>query len=272
MNYRHIYHAGSIADVFKHSVLALLLSELHKKEKGLCYIDTHAGIGLYNFQDQRADRSPEYREGILKFLSKKSHPEVFEPYKRALNGFTVNTAMRTYPGSPMIALALKRSQDELILNELHPEDFQLLKRHFKGMSQTHLHHRDAYEFLPAVLPPKLRRALILIDPPYEKTNGKTSDYFELPDLLEKAIMRFPTGIYVLWYPIKQDEHLPMLKKLQKKIALPNFTAEFLIDAPSNGNKLIGSGMFIVNPPWQSQAKIELIRAHLNTIFAQDKNS
>lgn len=264
MNYRHIYHAGSFSDVFKHSILALLVKHLQKNEKGFAYIDTHAGIGCYDLNDPQVQRNPEYKFGIIPFLESKNIPDLFAPYLTVIKDFTINDQLTHYPGSPLVLAKLLRPQDEIILNELHPEDFQQLKQTMRKYKQSHLHHRDAYEFLPSILPPKLRRGLILIDPPFENV----AEFTHLKQLLNKAVQRFATGVYVLWYPIKRNEHESFIKAIRNQIELPSCQIELKVkDFNLETNQLTGCGLLVINPPWQTEEKMMQMRDCLSNLYS-----
>jgi 23S rRNA (adenine2030-N6)-methyltransferase len=265
MNYRHIYHAGSFSDVFKHSILALLVEHLQKNEKGFTYIDTHAGVGCYDLSNEEVKRSPEYQSGIARLLAEKNLPSLFESYLAIVKEYSANDELTHYPGSPLVVAKLLRPQDDMILNELHPDDFQQLKQTMRRYKQSHLHHRDAYEFLPSILPPKLRRGLILIDPPYENV----AEFTHLKQLLNKAVKRFATGVYVLWYPIKRNEHESFIKAIRNQVNLPSVQIELKIkDFNLETNQLTGCGLLVINPPWQTEEKMIQMRDCLSDLFHQ----
>ncbi|AIL13201.1 hypothetical protein IM40_06325 [Candidatus Paracaedimonas acanthamoebae] len=259
MNYRHIYHAGNFSDVVKHYVLTLLLQKLHEKEKAFSIIDTHAGIGVYNLQSQQALKTNEAQEGILKLLHSSQDRSFFEQYLKVIQkqktGF--------YPGSPVICRAFLRSQDRLWLSELHPEDFQSLTRYFDKDPQVKVLHQDGYTSLKALLPPREKRGFILIDPPFEERN----EFKTLVNGLRESYKRFATGIYMIWFPIKDLKPIKEFYAALKGLEIPKIlTVEFLRKPPITPEFLNGTGLIIVNPPWKIQEKIEPALERLLKIF------
>ncbi len=267
MNYRHLYHAGNFADVFKHIILVLLIESLQQKASGFCYIDAHGGRGLYDLTSEAAQKSKEFDNGIISLFHSTPTPTLVDTYLNIIRSFQDTDEITQYPGSPLIALALLGEQDSMILNEWHPEEYRELKALFFNTPHVHLHHRDAHEFLPAVLPPTPRRGLILIDPPYEKKE----EFDHLLLLLPKLLKRFSSGIYALWYPIKTQEHRRFLKKCQHALSVPYLTAEIVLsDDDSDEQRLIGCGMQILNPPWKIEEKIKLIGNYLWSLWSPEK--
>lgn len=267
MNYRHCYHAGNFADVVKHSVLGLLVEHLLKKPAPFCFIDTHAGAGAYDLQSEAALKTREAEAGVLRLLAHKPLPAVFTPYLQALAVVQEDSdTLRAYPGSPMIVNALRREQDTLILNELHPEEFEVLRHQFKPRSGVMLHQRDAYEFLPAVLPPKCGRGLILIDPPFEKAD----ELQQVETVLEKALQRFRHGIYVIWLPLTDKQpHFFMSARLKQILAeVPSLQLSFYAHEEEYKG-LIGTTMIIVNPPYRFAQQLEVLLPFLEEILADE---
>lgn len=260
MNYRHIYHAGNFADVFKHVVLCLILENLKSKGKPFCYIDTHAGLGLYDLTASEVSRSPEYQQGIAKLLNTATHSEELSHYLAIIHAFQKDNTLTHYPGSPLIATHFIGEQDKLILNEWHPQDFISLKRTMYEYPNTHCHHRDAYEFLPAILPPTPKRAVILIDPPYEKT----SEYDDIVNVLKKSLKRFETGIYMLWYPIVDDTHHKLVQRIKALTDKPVINYELLSTTKKTG--LLGSGVMVINPPWNVENNIKKALTKLQSLL------
>lgn len=257
MNYRHLYHAGSFADVIKHIVLTLLLQQFQKKETGFCFIDTHAGLGLYDLESDASQTTQEYLTGILRLESMANEiPEWLLPYWKIIHTMQPNNRISLYPGSPLIARDFLRPQDKMILNEKHEETYQELKNFFHRDPQVITHQRDAYEFLPAILPhDKYGRALVLIDPPFEKTTEQA----DLTTALAKALKRFNHGVFAIWFPLTEKiPHLELNKEL--KALLPsgkNLAFEFSIADPASVEKgLIGCAMLIINPPWQFREMLQ----------------
>ncbi len=256
MNYRHAYHAGSFADVLKHAVLALVVGHLRRKEAPFVVLDTHAGIGAYDLAGIEAGKTGEWQQGIGRVLAAATPPPALAPYLDAVRGLNPDGGLRWYPGSPVLARALLRLHDRLALVELHPEDHAGLRRRFAGDRAVGIHHMDGYVALKALLPPPERRGCVLIDPPFEaKDEGA-----RLCRGLAEALRRWPTGTILVWYPIKARS---VVDRLHADIAMlappPTLVAELLLRSADDPFRLNGSGMLVVNPPWQlDQALAELL--------------
>ena len=255
MNYRHGFHAGNFADVAKHSLLALLLEALNRKPAPWHYFDTHAGAGVYDLSADDARRGGEAREGILKLWPARGGlPVAVEQLcaaVAALNpGLMPGQLPRLYPGSPRLAADLARESDRLTLAELQPEEARRLKAEFQRDKRTAVHCRDGYEMLRALAPPPERRGLALLDPPYESA----AEFERLAEALAACHARWPAGIYALWYPIKDEPaRKRFLRGLERsgmrRILLTEFRLATAADA------LAGSGLLVVNPPWQSEGEM-----------------
>jgi len=247
MNYRHAYHAGNFADVIKHAALTLVLDHLRKKETPFCVVDTHAGIGCYDLKSGEAEKTGEFAEGIGRLLAGDPLPSSLDGYLAAIQAVNPDwPTLRFYPGSPRIARALLRPDDRLALVELHPEDARALKYEFAGDPQVGVHANDAYTALKALLPPKERRGLVLIDPPFEVTD----EFQRIAKGLQQALRRWPTGIYGLWYPIKAPEPIERFLGEITALGRPCFTAELYRHAPNDPARLNGCGLLLLNPPWK----------------------
>lgn len=250
MNYRHEYHAGSFADVMKHCVLIALMEALQRKEAPFCLIDTHAGCGAYNLRSTEAQKTAEHESGVSEFAKISGLPPLLERYLALVQEDNALDwpKISHYPGSPSFMARFRRAQDRLILNELHPKAFAELKLNFGKTQGIHLHQRDAYEFLPAILPPAEKRGLVLIDPPYEKTD----EFKTIFHLLEEANRKCSTGTYAIWFPITDTSYVTFYEKL-KKSGIPKILAlHWIRDKAALGyaRGLLGTGMIIVNPPWR----------------------
>lgn len=246
MNYRHAFHAGNFADVFKHAVLTLLLEHLRRKETPFAVFDVHAGVGLYDLWGDAAGKTGEWREGIERFLAEPPPPELAD-YAAAVREVNGPDELRFYPGSPLLVRRAMRPGDRLVLVELHPDDIGPLKRNFSGDPAVAVHHRDAYEALKGLLPPPERRGLVLIDPPFEVKD----EFTRIERSLARSLQRWPGGIYGVWYPIK--DRPPVAAFHQALAALPAkgvLIAEMLIHAEDYPARLNGCGLAILNPPWQ----------------------
>ena len=201
MNYRHAYHAGNFADVVKHAALSRLVEYLKLKDKAFRVVDTHAGIGLYDLSSEEAQKTGEWLDGIGRLLEAKLSPDaqaLLAPYLEAVKSANPEGGVENYPGSPLIVRHLLRPQDRLSAIELHPKDFQRLKALFAGDFQVRAIELDGWLALGAHLPPKEKRGLVLVDPPFEQEG----EFDRLVDGLVRAHRRWPGGIYALWYPIK----------------------------------------------------------------------
>jgi 23S rRNA (adenine2030-N6)-methyltransferase len=255
MNYRHIYHAGNRCDVIKHAALALLIGSLRGKEAGFCVLDTHAGTGLYDLQDAHALKTGEAQNGVLKLLAAKPLPELESYYSvlQKLNPEWKNeTGFRFYPGSPLLAYHLLRPQDRLIACELHEEDARELQRHLRHHKEAQVHHRDGYESLCAFLPPHEKRGLVLIDPPYEETN----EFDRLIAAMTDAHKRWPQGIFMIWYPVKERPAIWRFHEALAATGIPKqLCAEFVYEEEVRADRLNGCGLIIINPPWQTDEKL-----------------
>lgn len=244
MNYRHAYHAGNFADVVKHATLALVLDHLNRKDGGWLYLDTHAGIGAYDLGSVQAEKTGEWRAGIGRVLDADAPPAALSLYLDLVRG---QTAANRYPGSPLVARAFARPQDRLALCELHPEDAATLKRLFAADKRVGVHHMDGYAAFKALLPPPERRGVVLIDPPFE-----VKDEFErVRKGMAAAMKRWPSGHYLIWYPIKAREPVARFHADLAMLGVPKtLAAEVTIRAGDDPKTLNGCGLAIVNPPWK----------------------
>lgn len=255
MNYRHIYHAGNFADVVKHLTLVALLEQLQRKPQPFCYLDTHAGLGEYSLESEQARKTLEYVNGVGRLLQARNLPAEIEHYLALVRARNPAGALQRYPGSPALARALLRPQDRAVLMELHPEDAAVLKTRFRGDDQVAVHHMDGYHGLKAFLPPAERRGLVLIDPPFEVTD----EFERMVEGLRQAHRRWPTGVYALWYPVKDRRgvwhfHQDLKKSGIRKILL----AELCLYPEDDPERFNGCGMVIVNPPWQLDSRLAVL--------------
>jgi 23S rRNA (adenine2030-N6)-methyltransferase len=266
MNYRHAYHAGNFADVVKHATLSLIIEHLKLKPAPFRVIDTHAGIGRYDLNATESEKTGEWRLGIGRLLSEPLPDPIAEmlaPYLAAVMadnpGRHLETigrdGLRTYPGSPMIARHLLREQDAMVVNELHPEDHAVLAQVFARDRQTKVMGIDGWNALKSLLPPKERRGVILIDPPFEESG----ELIRLIKALGDAHRRFATGTYVLWYPIKDQRPVFAFKREVAELGLTKLLEiELLVRRPNGGESLIGCGMIVLNPPFSLKAKLDVL--------------
>ncbi len=261
MNYRHIYHAGNVCDVVKHAVLTCALERLRAKETPFAVVDTHAGCGLYDLNDPRAQKTREHEEGIGRLLRQTPEPEI-EAYANIVKSLGADGLC--YPGSPMLTRAMLRGQDRLIACELHPEDSQELKRLFHNDKQVHVHRRDGYEALGALLPPKEKRGLVLIDPPFESTD----EFERLQEALATCAHKWPQACVMVWYPVKERPAVWRFHESLAALKLPClFYAEFLFNDETRHDRLNGSGLILANAPWQFDNAITRIFTALHDALA-----
>ncbi|EKV29173.1 Protein involved in catabolism of external DNA [Caenispirillum salinarum AK4] len=247
MNYRHIYHAGNFADVFKHALLALVVDYLTRKDKPFFVLDTHAGLGAYDLSADEAQRTGEWRDGIGRILAEPDPPEALRPYLGAVRALDPDGGMARYPGSPRIARHFMRPGDRLMASELHPEDAAVLKSVFARDRQTKVLELDGYTALKANVPPKERRGLVLMDPPFEQPD----EFSAMVRALTAAYRKWPTGIYGLWYPVKGGGVVPAFHGELATAGLGDVLVAEMTVMPvdETTNRLNGTGMVLINPPW-----------------------
>ncbi|MEF2070957.1 23S rRNA (adenine(2030)-N(6))-methyltransferase RlmJ [Consotaella aegiceratis] len=258
LNYRHAFHAGSFADVVKHALLVRLALYLQRKDKPFRVFDTHAGIGLYDLAGDEAVRGGEHREGIERLLaSPAADTPLLADYVGLVRQIRSDHGASAYPGSPLLLRRLLRRQDRLSAYELHPRDAETLASLFRGDIQVKTFHLDGWLALGAHLPPKERRGLVLIDPPFEQ-----ADEIERAVAgLAKAYRRWPGGTYALWYPIKRRTERERLHALLRETGIANIlAAEFQREPFGDEIRMTGSGLVVVNPPYTfSQEAGEIIQ-------------
>jgi 23S rRNA (adenine2030-N6)-methyltransferase len=257
MNYRHAFHAGNFADVMKHALFARILAYLQRKEAPIRVIDTHAGVGLYDLRSEEAARTREAEAGIGR-LDAPLAPEaeaLLRPYRTVLEAVRGRFGGSAYPGSPAILREMLRPQDRGILVELHPEDGAALAARYHAAANLKVLQRDGWTALSALIPPRERRGLVLIDPPYEEPG----EIERLGRKLAGAVRKWPTGLYAAWYPIK-DLAGPeaMVRRLAAESPRPGLRLELLVDDPQVPDRLNGSGLIVVNPPWPLQGEAEIL--------------
>jgi 23S rRNA (adenine2030-N6)-methyltransferase len=245
LSYRHGFHAGNFADVFKHALLTQLLLAMQRKDKGFLYLDTHAGAGRYDLHSDYAQKLKEYESGIGLLWQADDLPAGLKPYRDAVAAMNRGPGLRFYPGSPALALALGRPQDQLIFCELHPTDSEALRRFCPKQRGLRVERRDGLQALKAFLPPLLGRGLVHIDPPYERDQ----EYRQLPELLQMARKRFPAGVFALWYPLLSSRESQRLGERMAATGMRNIQRfELWRQVPGPG--LYGCGMLVFNPPWR----------------------
>jgi 23S rRNA (adenine2030-N6)-methyltransferase len=266
LSYRHAFHAGNHADVLKHSIEMLLLGYLAQKDKPFWFIDSHAGAGCYELDKGYATQNAEYDSGIARLWDRNDLPAPLAEYVTLVKHFNPDGHLKLYPGSPLVALELLREQDRMRLFELHPTDNDILQENFAGHgSQVLIQTADGFSALKALLPPPPRRALILIDPPYEDKQ----DYQRIISALRDGLKRFASGIYAVWYPQLQRAEARQLPGQLKRLPVKSWlNVSLSVQAPSeDGFGMHGSGMFIINPPWLLHGILQEVMPYLADVLA-----
>jgi 23S rRNA (adenine2030-N6)-methyltransferase len=246
LSYRHSFHAGNFADVLKHTVTTSIINYMLKKEKPLCYLDTHSGCGAYSLHSDEALKTNEFNNGIARLWGRTDLPAPVAAYLEQVVQFNGQSKLEFYPGSPSIALQMLRAKDRLFLFELHPNEFTNMRKNFAGNRQIKMANSDGLQGLVANMPPKERRGLILIDPSYEiKT-----EYKQVVESLIKAYKRFATGTYALWYPVVERRVIDQMEQDLINSGIKNIQLfELAIRADSSEKGMTSSGMIVINPPW-----------------------
>jgi 23S rRNA (adenine2030-N6)-methyltransferase len=268
LSYRHAFHAGNHADVLKHFVQMQLLHYLAQKDKPFWVIDTHAGAGCYELDRGYAAKNAEYESGIARLWQAGGLPAALADYVALVKGLNPDGQLKLYPGSPLVSQQLLRDQDRLRLFELHPSDFELLAQNFAERDkQVIVQKADGFGALKALLPPPPRRALVLIDPPYEEKQ----DYARVVDALQEGLKRFANGIYAVWYPCLQREESARLPEKLKRLPVKSWLqVELHVQSPAaDGFGMHGSGMFVLNPPWTLHATLQEVMPKLLALLGQD---
>ena len=270
LSYRHAFHAGNFADVLKHSVLTLVLEYMTRKEKGFYYIDSHSGAGMYQLADEYAQKTGEYKDGIAKLIDQQDLPEAIEPYIDLVKDLNRDQdELSLYPGSPGIARQFTRRQDSAHLFELHPTDIEHLKEYSQRWNKSHVKKSDGYQGVLGLVPPPNRRGVVLIDPPYELKE----DYLKAVRTIVNAYKKFATGTYILWYPIVKRELVEQMQDAFVKSDVRNLLqVEYCQQADTQEYGMTGTGLFIVNPPWQLNSQLNEILPYLKTHLGSKESS
>lgn len=259
MNYRHAFHAGNFADVLKHAVLVRILAHLGEKAVPFRVIDTHAGAGLYDLAAEPATRTGEWRGGIGRLIDANLPDDVralLAPYLAVVRAANPGGGLRRYPGSPLIALGLMRPQDRLVACELEPGAAAALAAHLRRDQRARALEIDGWVALNAYVPPKERRGVVLIDPPYEEKN----EFARLAEALAAARRKWATGIFLLWYPIKEGSGPGRLAAALRRGGVAGIAPKVLrveIEwMPEASGRLSGAGLIVVNPPWRLAEELQ----------------
>lgn len=265
LSYQHIYHAGNIVDCQKHAMLSALFNLLNQDETPYCYIDTHAGRGLYNLNAPEAVKIGEFKNGIDKIWSKK-WPQEIRSYKELLNRLNPQMDSKIYPGSPYIAYGHMRPTDMIELYEIHPKELDALDRNMARLKNVRIYNMDGWEVLDDYLPPEQKRGVVLVDPSYELKE----EYVSMIGHAQRAIDLWPTGIYLIWYPIlKAGRHIEMLKAF-KNSGIPNILqTEIYVDSDHG---LQGTGMMLINPPQGFEETVQKVSKWLAASLGHGENT
>lgn len=262
MNYRHHFHAGNFADVMKHVLLVHLVTAMQRKEKGFLYLDTHAGRGSYDLlsasQGDTLARQPEWPAGIGRLWDEPDLPEVLSDYVARVRSYdrergnTDATTPRYYPGSPLIVAGMMREQDRMLLCERHSEECEHLDIVMGRQRRCSVQARDGFGTVKATLPPPEKRALVLIDPPFESSQ----EFREIAQAIKDGLRRLPGAVFAVWYPITERARIDGFFKVIGDSPLPPTVAlELLIAGQNSALKMRGCGLLVVNPPWQFAAEV-----------------
>jgi 23S rRNA (adenine2030-N6)-methyltransferase len=266
MNYRHAFHAGNFADVVKHAALARILVHLGEKASPFRVIDTHAGAGLYDLASPEASRTGEWREGIGRLIAARLAPDIaalVAPYLAAVTAANGGGELRHYPGSPLLALSLLRPQDRLVACELEPHAAAALGANLRRDARARAVSIDGWMALNAYVPPKERRGLVLIDPPYEDRD----DFTRLAEALLSAHRKWASGVFLLWYPIKDRGGPDLAAAALRRSAIGKILrAELELSAVRDPARLNGTGLIVVNPPWRLADELAQLLPALRTVF------
>lgn len=276
MNYRHAFHAGNFADVFKHAVLCRILHYLCEKPAAFRVIDTHAGEGLYDLTTSEARRGGEWQGGLGRLMAAVEMGDIpqtaaplLKPYLDVIGALNERGKLRICPGSPAVARAFLRPQDKLIACEIEPAAANQLARNLDNDGRIKTIAIDGWTALSAYVPPPERRGLVLVDPPFEEE----ADFHRLSHLLGIAHRKWSTGIYVLWYPIKGRGEPDALAKRVRKLGIAKvLRAEHLVSPVRDQSRLNGSGLILVNPPWTLESELKVLLPALTQLLARETGS
>jgi len=268
MNYRHAFHAGNHADVFKHIVLTRLIALMSRKEQPFAYIDTHAGLGLYDLSGDQATRTGEWLEGIARLWQATDRPALTDDYVKVINRLNAEGELRYYPGSPELARRLMRQQDRVLLNEKHPDDGQLLKDNMKKDPRVAVHLGEGWHVPRALLPVAEKRAVMLIDPPFEQLD----ELQRCAKAMKETIGRMRQTVAAIWYPIKDDSRA--LKRFYQELTSSGapklLRVELLVHPLDTQQSLNGSGLVISNPPWGLEEELNTLMPWLANLLGQSQ--
>lgn len=275
MNYRHAFHAGNFADVLKHAVLARVLDYMKRKEAPFRVVDTHAGIGRYDLASAEAGKTGEWQDGIARLLGPGARPlsagarELLAPYLDAVSAENGGRGLSRYPGSPCLALRLMRPQDTLVANELHPDDAKALKHAIGRDPRARVLMLDAAVALRAQLPPRERRGVVLVDPPFEQPG----EFERITQSLAEGLDRFASGTFLAWYPIKDRRIVEKWQRTLKALKSDKIIAiDIFVRPPVDAEVLNGCGLIVVNGPFTLMAELEALLPELVAALSQNRGA
>jgi 23S rRNA (adenine2030-N6)-methyltransferase len=258
LSYRHMFHAGNFADVFKHALLTRLVIALSGKDKPYLYLDTHAGIARYDLMHDWAQKAREYEKGIARLWNADDLPRELEPYMTAVRAVNPHPTLRYYPGSPLVAKRFMRDDDRMVLVELNKVDCDELKSVMAGERHVTVQCIDAYQSLKAVPPPE-RRGLVLIDSSFDRSR----EFHRIVKALKEAHARWPTGMYAIWYPIMEPAPMgDFAQDVQRSGIRKVLRAELIVRERDETGIIPGCGMLVVNPPWHFDEEAAAIVKYL----------
>lgn len=262
--YRHYFHAGNFADVFKHALLARLLVALAKKDKPLCYLDTHAGIGRYDLTHRWAQKNREFEAGIARLWQRSDAPDLLAPYLEAVRAENPAGMLSVYPGSPAIAQRLLRANDRMVLCELNEKDKEALRKNFARERRAGVHLLDGFQAVKAFLPPRERRGLMLMDPSFDRKG----EYARVVAALREAHGRFATGVSAFWYPLMEPAALRAFEREVRGTGVSQILQLELWVHPADWTaSLRGCGLLVVNPPFGLEEEARVLLPWLRAVLA-----
>jgi 23S rRNA (adenine2030-N6)-methyltransferase len=267
MHYQHRFHAGNFADVFKHVLLVALLRALNAKDKPWCYLDTHAGAGRYDLTGAAAGRTAEFQDGIARLWRESQAPAAVQAFLDVVRSDNPDGTLRTYPGSPRLALQLARADDRLLLCERVAAVADELRADLGGEPRAHLHVRDGYEAL-SLLPPPEKRGLVLVDPPFERPD----EFDACAAFLKEALRRFAGGVFAVWYPYKNRHQTERwLRRVQRECPREALNLTFAVSRAAEG-EMRACGLLVINPPYTFRDEARDALAWLQPRLAQGAGS
>ncbi|AWB68385.1 23S rRNA (adenine(2030)-N(6))-methyltransferase RlmJ [Saccharobesus litoralis] len=278
LSYRHSFHAGNYADVLKHIVQIAILDHLNKKAKPYCVVDTHAGAGAYRLTEEHAQKTLEYVDGIGRFWHKDTIAEIekyplLARYIQKIQSFNPTESLTQYPGSPWFSIQAIQEHniraDQVFLHEIHPTDSGLLSEFVGRNPQVHLQFKDCFKHALGLLPPKQKRGLVMIDPPYEIKQ----DYQNVIDFVLKAHKKFATGTYAIWYPVVQRYRIEKMQKALVASGIKNIqNFEIGIAPDSDAIGMTAAGMIVINPPWTLMDELQGLMPYLTEKLAGEERA